>query len=580
MTTTTAKRYQDHIRKLSRQDENIQCCNCQRLNPNYVCMEFATFICEDCASCHRNFGHSGIKGISVTNFTKQDVQVLEAGGNVVCHEMFFPPNFSPKDKPDPSKPNFTKNLAAFIQTIYVDKKYTTKQKTEEFQEMKRKSSVSSRSDSMSSKDPPKNLNMNLNETMTNQEIVNKTGKSGSIVNNVMEKKLSGESEPPRKSSGTDKNLLDFFEQPKNVVTQPVQQQTAPVQQQQTQPVKKGLNLDDLFGSGNTTTSNSQKPTQDFWGQPQQPTMNKTQSFQTPQQGNNWQTSNDSWGQQNDPWKQQQPPKQNPVVQKTVIQEPWAQPQPSNDFWNQPKQTATVVQQQPMKQPSSNPFDQFDTPSVQPVVKKAPVSTNPFDDFDNMTAPKQQQQQTVVQKTAPVTVAPPKQMTVQNVHAPPPQPVVKPHDPFDGFDDKQVQKVTSQPKPSIPKLQGVGNEGNKQPTPVVKSEPKNDFGFKMTSPKGDKKELNKVSPRTEQKNIQQNVVMSGDKSKGDKTDAKLEQISKNESDSFAWEKNFIGKDTKTIDSLRGDARKDPFESQFKDITPQKVNPFSSKTVWEK
>jgi hypothetical protein len=59
-------------------------------------LEYGNFICENCATIHRQFGHTGIKGISVSNFSKQDVSILESAGNTVVQKSNSFEIFNPK----------------------------------------------------------------------------------------------------------------------------------------------------------------------------------------------------------------------------------------------------------------------------------------------------------------------------------------------------------------------------------------------------------------------------------------------------------------------------------------------------
>jgi hypothetical protein len=106
-------------------------------------LEYGNFICENCATIHRQFGHTGIKGISVSNFSKQDVSILESAGNTVVqksisfgfsyNKAFFPPDFQLKDKPNYDKSKGSKEQATqFIKSIYVDKKYSGNSKSDTF----------------------------------------------------------------------------------------------------------------------------------------------------------------------------------------------------------------------------------------------------------------------------------------------------------------------------------------------------------------------------------------------------------------------------------------------------------------
>jgi hypothetical protein len=304
-------------------------------------------------------------------------------------------------------------------------------------------------------------------------------------------------------------------------------------------VKKGISLDDLFGPGDVVQPQVQQkqftqpiypPVQNSWNQPQKSVSSNP--F-------------DEFEQMMGP-----PVKQQPVYQPPVQQ---VQYQPSIQQVQYQAPIQKQLNEKPIQKPPLNPWDEFDQ-MLQSNGKNSPM-------VSQQSVQKQVPLQNPIQQPpqAPKLHTAPPQAPIITI---PKKPVVE-HDPWAEFVPKQESKPVVQ-KPVVPKLVGVGGDVKKN----------NDFGFQMTSPK--------KSPKSEE--IKQSIQVVGDgKAKGshvDKTDAKLEQISKSESDNFAWEKSFFSGETKKIDNLRGEARKDPFESQFKDITPKNMNPFNSTTNWQK
>lgn len=451
-----------------------------------------------------------------------------------------------KDKPDPNKEKniYLSQLNSFIKSIYVDKKYTTKQKAEEFQEIKRKSSIVNRKGSV--KEESKGFEMDLNETRTAKEIVNNVNQSKVI---VQENKFKQETKPEPKKQD---DLLSFLvdSQPKTQVTQ--QKPTNNTQQ------KKTINLDELFSSFDqpvqTTPQNNwnnQQPQQkvnNSWDQPQQK-VNNTSLYPSIQKSNNsWDSPDTTQKSFNSSWEQ--------PTQK-INSSPWDQPSQTtkqtekvvqNSTWDQPQKP--IVQNTQPK--STNPFDSFDF-TVNNTVQKG--TTNPFDSLETSFSNMSVKSNTFETKTQP---------TVQNTPPPPNQsvtPVQRPVIPKLPLQEekKKVEPVKIEPKVELKKVEPV-KEAPKKVEPVKevpkKVETKTDFNSFETK---------------------KTTTVSNDNKKG--IDGGLEKISKEDSNNFAWENHFFT-DTKSIDQLRGEARKDPFESQFKDITPQKIQPFQSKTKWEK
>lgn len=70
------------VRGLLKLPPNRRCINCDGLGPQYVCTSFWTFICISCSGIHREFTHR-VKSVSMSKFTRQEVEALQKGGNQV-----------------------------------------------------------------------------------------------------------------------------------------------------------------------------------------------------------------------------------------------------------------------------------------------------------------------------------------------------------------------------------------------------------------------------------------------------------------------------------------------------------------
>ncbi|XP_042429510.1 probable ADP-ribosylation factor GTPase-activating protein AGD14 [Zingiber officinale] len=110
------------IRGLLKLPPNRKCINCNSLGPQYVCINFWTFICVTCSGIHREFTHR-VKSISMSKFTSQEVEALQRGGNQRAREIFLK-DWDTERMRLPDSSNLDK-LREFIKKVYVDKKYSS-----------------------------------------------------------------------------------------------------------------------------------------------------------------------------------------------------------------------------------------------------------------------------------------------------------------------------------------------------------------------------------------------------------------------------------------------------------------------
>ncbi|XP_065050839.1 probable ADP-ribosylation factor GTPase-activating protein AGD14 isoform X2 [Musa acuminata AAA Group] len=109
------------IRGLLKLPANRRCINCNSLGPQYVCINFWTFICINCSGIHREFTHR-VKSISMAKFTSQEVSALQEGGNERAKEIYFK-EWDPQHHSLPDNSNIDR-LREFIKNVYVDGRYT------------------------------------------------------------------------------------------------------------------------------------------------------------------------------------------------------------------------------------------------------------------------------------------------------------------------------------------------------------------------------------------------------------------------------------------------------------------------
>ncbi|TDH64982.1 uncharacterized protein CCR75_000223 [Bremia lactucae] len=88
--------------------------------PQYVCLDFNTFVCTACSGIHREFAHR-VKSISMSKFTESEVEnMIKYGGNTAAQKFWrnkHDPSFRPTGGSDGER---TRN---FIRMTYIDRKW-------------------------------------------------------------------------------------------------------------------------------------------------------------------------------------------------------------------------------------------------------------------------------------------------------------------------------------------------------------------------------------------------------------------------------------------------------------------------
>lgn len=119
----------DEVLKLRRQPENLKCVDCSNRNCSYVCTNFNTFICSECAGLYRNHCFR-VKSCTVATFTEKELENLKnSGGNEASNRRYMARWKKKSEAPIPKQGDL-KALNDFIQRKYVKKEW--------FKERKRK----------------------------------------------------------------------------------------------------------------------------------------------------------------------------------------------------------------------------------------------------------------------------------------------------------------------------------------------------------------------------------------------------------------------------------------------------------
>lgn len=83
------------VKKLSKLEGNKTCAECPERMPGYVNLSHKTFVCTKCAGVLRDLQFK-IKGISMSKFTKEDLDEMMSGGNN-AHSSVYLAKWPPKD---------------------------------------------------------------------------------------------------------------------------------------------------------------------------------------------------------------------------------------------------------------------------------------------------------------------------------------------------------------------------------------------------------------------------------------------------------------------------------------------------
>eukprot|EP00408_Alexandrium_pacificum_P050254 CAMPEP_0171247150 /NCGR_PEP_ID=MMETSP0790-20130122/48343_1 /TAXON_ID=2925 /ORGANISM="Alexandrium catenella, Strain OF101" /LENGTH=160 /DNA_ID=CAMNT_0011714543 /DNA_START=85 /DNA_END=564 /DNA_ORIENTATION=- len=94
------------------------CVNCKTATPKYICLDFVTFVCQDCSDVHRGFGHK-IAAIDHSEWTVEEYSEIEKFGNKAATEEYLA-FWNEADFPRPARKEKDR-LKDFIRKAYVIK---------------------------------------------------------------------------------------------------------------------------------------------------------------------------------------------------------------------------------------------------------------------------------------------------------------------------------------------------------------------------------------------------------------------------------------------------------------------------
>ncbi|EKF28439.1 ADP-ribosylation factor GTPase activating protein, putative [Trypanosoma cruzi marinkellei] len=122
------ERNRDEVRKLSQKSGNRFCIDCGIRGPLYVVTNFRVFVCSTCAALHRSLQHK-VKGISMTEFTDEEVACLNIGGNDRAARVWL------ASYENNNKPPHGSDIAVrdFIVSAFENMSYVNREELERFQ---------------------------------------------------------------------------------------------------------------------------------------------------------------------------------------------------------------------------------------------------------------------------------------------------------------------------------------------------------------------------------------------------------------------------------------------------------------
>jgi len=115
------------VLKLRREPENLRCVDCSNRNCSYVCTNFSTFICSDCAGLYRKHCFR-VKSCTVATFTEKELENLStSGGNEASNRKYMARWKKKSEAPIPKQGDM-RGLDDFIHRKYVKKEWFKEKK--------------------------------------------------------------------------------------------------------------------------------------------------------------------------------------------------------------------------------------------------------------------------------------------------------------------------------------------------------------------------------------------------------------------------------------------------------------------
>ncbi|KAG5176994.1 putative GTPase activating protein for Arf-domain-containing protein [Tribonema minus] len=134
------------LKDAQKREENKRCADCTERLPNYIVLDFKTFVCTACSGIHREFSHR-IKSVSLANFTDDEVRAIRKGGNRASNDLWLAKYDPDRDLPEPDGSSVEKRRE-FIRMKYQEKRWyaTTEDLAREAEEQARRASARARNE--------------------------------------------------------------------------------------------------------------------------------------------------------------------------------------------------------------------------------------------------------------------------------------------------------------------------------------------------------------------------------------------------------------------------------------------------
>eukprot|EP01126_Amoeba_proteus_P020248 TRINITY_DN2065_c0_g1_i29.p1 TRINITY_DN2065_c0_g1~~TRINITY_DN2065_c0_g1_i29.p1 ORF type:complete len:150 (-),score=24.05 TRINITY_DN2065_c0_g1_i29:917-1309(-) len=116
MSDAQQAKFQRTLKGVLQESANKICFTCSQKGPTYVLCPFDVFICTTCSGICRQFNWR-VKGVSMSNFTEEEVRRLQNGGNQVGRDLWLA-NWSADSFPLPTSGE-EQRINKFMQMCFI-----------------------------------------------------------------------------------------------------------------------------------------------------------------------------------------------------------------------------------------------------------------------------------------------------------------------------------------------------------------------------------------------------------------------------------------------------------------------------
>ena len=109
----------DKLTKFAFKGVNNKCFICNQQIPRFVCLDFSTFLCKECAGVHRKLNYT-VKSLGADKLSDSEIKnIINFGGNKKAHEKYISGPLVGYPKPDTKS---AQKIQTYIEVVFGEKK--------------------------------------------------------------------------------------------------------------------------------------------------------------------------------------------------------------------------------------------------------------------------------------------------------------------------------------------------------------------------------------------------------------------------------------------------------------------------